>query len=120
LKLKGGQDPDKCGVASVALETEYTNNLEEQDKVMALIRAVLSEPQYTATIISELKRLESVEGKEVPCEDLIESMCELWRVGGLDKGVIQEDNPTETEFGMMDPGFLPRTRDVYTVRKEGT
>ena len=68
LKSKRGEDPDKF-----ALEIEYRNDFEEEDRIIALVGA--AGHKIASTIISKTKRLEN-NGKEVTCDDLIEAMCE--------------------------------------------
>ena len=60
-------------------------------------------PQFASTIISETKRLEN-NGKEVTCDDLIEGMCEHWRMSREGKVVVEHYEPTET--ALANPGHF--------------
>ena len=40
--------------------------------------------------------LVSAPALNIDCDTLFEAMCELRRASGLEKGIIEDDNPTET------------------------
>jgi hypothetical protein len=111
LRLRQGQDPDDFGTAIESLEIEYRNNFSEDDKVSALVSA--AGPQYGATILNEMERLESLEGGEVTCDALIEKLCKLWRVSGSGKGV----KPSELE--LADPGYFAQNKSCFYCKEKG-
>ena len=93
LDLKMGQDPDELSTAIAQLEIEYRNDLQESNKVAALVSAVGL--QYASLIHSETMIIERA-GEEVTCDVLIEAMCDDWSIGGSGKTIDKQIMPTET------------------------
>lgn len=100
MKLEVGprQDPDELGDQIAAIENEYGSQLDEKQKIAAVVKA--AGRLYAAEINSTTNRI-TTGGGTVTAEDLIEACNESWRISGNGKSKTTGEGevPNEATLG---------------------
>ena len=95
LKLKKNEDPETLGDAIAVLETGYGCTILESQKVAAIVNAAGG--QY-ADSIQQTKNKFEAKGEVATADDLIEGMCEKFRISG--SGCHSDDNDSVNETAL--------------------
>ena len=98
LKMKKEEDTDDFGTAVAGLEIQYKHQFDEDDTLAALISA--AGPEYTSTILSETRRLES--DGTLTFDGLVDTLTEHWRLSGSFTGKSPSTSP-EITLATFDP-----------------
>ena len=91
-------------------EVEYRNKFRKDDKISTLLSAV--GPFYGETIVNNMEKLKTAEGKEITCDAIMEKLRKMHRATCSVKGIVV--GPTETD--LADPRCFAKDKTRHYCR----